>query len=80
MKKPFFTVNLAFLTILFITVFGYSSWAQHSEEKHQDTVKVQSHLDSSSMENQGEHHEKFNANEVIIEHYWMITNGILRII
>jgi len=68
MKKPFFTANLAFLTILFIAVFGYSGWAQHSEQNHQDTAKVQSLSDSSSVASHGEEHEKFNANEVIIEH------------
>ena len=68
MKKPFFTANLAFLTILFIAVFSYSGWAQHSEQNHQDTAKVQSLSDSNSAASHGKEHEKFNANEVIIEH------------
>lgn len=82
MKKPFLTANSAFLTILFIAVFGYSGWAQHSEENHQDTAKVQSHSESNPAENEGGDHEKFNANEVIIEHVlddhqWHFTDHLV---
>jgi F-type H+-transporting ATPase subunit a len=82
MKKPFFAANSAFLTILFIAAFSHSGWAQHSEQNHQDTTKVQSHSESGSAENGGGEHEKFNANEVIIEHVlddhqWHFTDHLV---
>jgi len=82
MKKPFFVANSAFLTILFIAAFGYSGWAQHSEQNHQDTAKVQSLSESSSAGSHGEEHENFNANEVIIEHVlddhqWHFTDHLV---
>ncbi|HEV8511768.1 MAG TPA: F0F1 ATP synthase subunit A [Cyclobacteriaceae bacterium] len=82
MKKPFFTANLAFLTILFIAVFSYSGWAQHSEENHQDTAKVQGHSESASAENEGGDHKKFSPNETIIEHVlddhqWHFTDHLV---
>jgi len=82
MKKPFFAANLAFLTILFITVFGYSGSAQHSDQNHKDTAKVQSLSESSSAESQAEENVKFNANEVIIEHVlddhqWHFTDHLV---
>src|SRR5258708_38984986 len=82
MKKPFSTANLAFLTILFIVVFGYSGWAQHSEQNHQDTAKVQSHTESGSTVNEGGEHKKFSPNETIIEHVlddhqWHFTDHLV---
>ena len=64
MKKPFFTANSAFLTILFIAALGFSNRALASEEP-----------------TEGEP-EKFNANEVIIEHVlddhqWHFTDGLV---
>jgi F-type H+-transporting ATPase subunit a len=82
MKKPLFLAISVFLTILFVTVFGYSSRAQHSEQNPQDTAKAQSHSESSSAENEGEEHGKFNANEVITEHVlddhqWHFTDHLV---
>ena len=82
MKKPFLTANLAFLTLLFIAVFSYSGWAQHSEENHQDTAKVQGHSESASTENEGGEHKKFSPNETIIEHVlddhqWHFTDHLV---
>src|SRR5258706_6759451 len=50
MKKPFFTANPAFLTMLFVVALGFSNRAVASEGTT------------------GGEPEKFNANEVIIEH------------
>src|SRR4051812_22736037 len=81
MKKPFFTANSAFLTILFIAVFGYSGWAQHSDQNHKDTAKVQS-LSDSSAESKAEEREKFDVNKVITEHVlddhqWHFTDHLV---
>jgi F-type H+-transporting ATPase subunit a len=65
MRKPFFTAIPSILTLFFVAAFGFSTWAQH-EENHTDSTRVQEHHDSTAVE--GHESEKFNANEVIIEH------------
>lgn len=68
MRKPFFTAIPSILTLFFVAAFGFSGWAQHSEENRNDTTQVQSHPDSTLAEGHSAESEKFNANEVIIEH------------
>jgi F-type H+-transporting ATPase subunit a len=82
MRKPFFTAFPAILALFFVAAFGISGWAQNSEENQHDSTHVQSQTDSSSIESQGEAHEKFNANEVIIEHVlddhqWHFTDHLV---
>ncbi|GHN00460.1 ATP synthase subunit a [Cytophagales bacterium WSM2-2] len=82
MRKPFFTAIPSILTLFFVAAFGFSSLAQHAEEGKQDSTRVQAHSDSAVAEGHGAETEKFNANEVIIEHVlddhqWHFTDHLV---
>jgi F-type H+-transporting ATPase subunit a len=66
MKKPFFTAISTILTFIFVAAYGFTTSAQHSHEAGHDSVLV--HSDSTGAESHAGGGEKFNANEVIIEH------------
>lgn len=66
MKKPFFTAIPSIFTLILVAAFGFPTSAQHSHEAGHDSVQV--HSDSTAAESHAGGEEKFNANEVIIEH------------